>query len=83
MQLQAFTMSLYCFHHGHRPLSECGPYCLDVNDISPPRYASSYDSQGIPMFLQVFYRNWKHHPTSERGDPYMQQFCAHRKSRNV
>lgn len=72
MQMQA--MHLYSFHHGHRPDSECGPYCLDVNDISLPSDAVGFDAQNLPKYVRVFYRRWKHRPVSELGEAYEQQF---------
>uniref|UniRef100_A0A7S3NK99 Uncharacterized protein n=1 Tax=Aureoumbra lagunensis TaxID=44058 RepID=A0A7S3NK99_9STRA len=72
-KVQAMAMSLYTFHHGHR-ISENAQYCLMMDDISLPRYASAYDSEHFPMFINVIYRNWKARKASEKGLEYPQQF---------
>jgi hypothetical protein len=53
LRLQVMAMSLYCFHHGHRPDSECGQYCLDVSDISLPKFKQAFDKEGLPKWINV------------------------------
>mmetsp|Transcript_18371 Transcript_18371/g.23897 ORF Transcript_18371/g.23897 Transcript_18371/m.23897 type:complete len:518 (-) Transcript_18371:2978-4531(-) len=73
LKVQVMAMHLYCFWHGHR-VSECAQYCLLMNDISLPRHKSSFDSEGMPKFINVIYRDWKQRKKAEKGDPYQQQF---------
>ncbi|KAJ1447092.1 hypothetical protein M885DRAFT_544021 [Pelagophyceae sp. CCMP2097] len=73
---QVAAMILYTFDHGHRPDSELGPYCLDVNDITAPMYLNGTDSHGQAKFLKVGYKWWKGRPDPEQGHIHEQQFHA-------
>ncbi|KAJ1449347.1 hypothetical protein M885DRAFT_572921 [Pelagophyceae sp. CCMP2097] len=71
---QVAAMLIYSLDHGHRPDSECCPYCLNVNDISAPTYETVIDSHGCPKFFRVSYYYRKGWPPAEQGQRYGQQF---------